>query len=272
MLRAQAGGGEFLVISDIHFDPFYDGSLFARLDAAPVEDWARILETSQPAGFNPVGTDSNYALLKSSLDDVGRRVPSPDFVLYPGDFLAHYWQKKYDALAARSHLADPEKYRAFTAKVIRFLAGEFRKRYPATPILPTLGNDDSYCGDYMITPDGPFLEMVADAWAPLLGRDADREAFRATFRRGGHYSLKLPRAKGRRLIVLNSVFFSTVYDDACGSMFQTPGLEQLRFLAEELDRARAAGESAWLLMHVPPGLNGYQTAENVRRGEPSSPF
>src|SRR3954447_5817505 len=93
-LPAQPGGGEFLLISDIHFDPFFDGTLFARLDAGPVEDWPRILETSQPAGFNPMGTDSNYALLRSTLDEVRRRVPAPDFILYPGDFLAHYWQRK----------------------------------------------------------------------------------------------------------------------------------------------------------------------------------
>ncbi len=45
----------------------------------------------------------------------------------------------------------------------------------------------------MITPDGPFLEMFAETWAPLLGPEVDRDAFRATFTRGGHYSLKLPR-------------------------------------------------------------------------------
>src|SRR5262245_64936004 len=114
--QAQSGPGEFLLISDIHFDPFYDGSLFDQLVAQPVEDWAGILEKSQPIGFNPRGTDSNYALLKSSLDDARQRIPAPDFLLYPGDFLAHQWQSRYDRLAKKSHWVDPEAYRAFTSK------------------------------------------------------------------------------------------------------------------------------------------------------------
>ncbi len=124
---AQSTGGEFLLISDVHFDPFFDGALFAKLDAQPVESWTEILGKSEPGGFNPMGTDSNYALLKSSLDDAQRRMPAPDFLLFPGDFLAHNWQRKYDQLARTSHLADSRSYRAFTSKVIRFLAGEFRR-------------------------------------------------------------------------------------------------------------------------------------------------
>ena len=104
---AQSAAGQFLLISDIHFNPFYDGSLFDRLRDRPVEDWAGILEASKPAGINPRGTDSNYALVKSSLDEARARMPRPDFILYPGDFMAHQWQQKYDGLAKASHMEDP---------------------------------------------------------------------------------------------------------------------------------------------------------------------
>ena len=46
---------------------------------------------SRPASIR-WGPDSNYALLKSSLDDARKRIPHPDFILYPGDMLAHRWQ------------------------------------------------------------------------------------------------------------------------------------------------------------------------------------
>jgi sphingomyelin phosphodiesterase acid-like 3 len=269
---AQSGTGQFLLISDIHFDPFYDGALFDQLDTQPVEMWAKILEKSQPAGFNLMGTDSNYALLKSSLDEAARRIPGPDFLLYPGDFLAHVWPGKYDRLARQSHLANPQSYRAFTSKAIRFLANEFRRRYPRTPILATLGNDDSYCGDYMLTPDGPFLKMFADTWGPLLAADVDRKDFQATFARGGHYAVRLPGTKNQRLIVLTSVFFSVTYDNACGDSGQTPALDQLRWLDTSLAEARAAGETAWLLMHIPPGINSFSTSESVRKGGPAITF
>jgi sphingomyelin phosphodiesterase acid-like 3 len=170
-VSAQSGTGQFLLISDIHFDPFYDGTLFDQLESQPVENWTGILEKSQPPVFNPMGTDTNYALLKSSLDEAARRMPALDFILYPGDFLAQLWPIKYDALAKQSHLAAPQPYRTFISKSIQFLANEFHRRYPNTPILTTLGNDDSDCGDYMITPHGPFLKMFAEVWAPLLGPD-----------------------------------------------------------------------------------------------------
>jgi sphingomyelin phosphodiesterase acid-like 3 len=271
-VSAQAGSGQFLLISDIHFDPFYDGTLFDQLDAQPVEDWAGILEKSQPPGFCRMGTDTNYALLKSSLDEARRRMPAPDFILYPGDFLAHLWQTKYDALAKQSHLTAPQPYRAFTAKSIQFLANEFQRRYPNTPILTTLGNDDSYCGDYMITPHGPFLKMFAEAWAPLLGPDANRAAFHATFSQLGHYTLRVPRTKRLRLIVLNSIYCSVTYDNVCGTNTQTPALDQLRWLSSALEQAQAAGETVWLLTHIPPGLNGYSTATGVSQGNPAVTF
>jgi hypothetical protein len=72
--------------------------------------------------------------------------------------------------------------------------------------------------------------------------------------------------------VLNTVFFSTLYDNACGKSTQTPALDQLNWLGKALENARAAGERVWLLMHIPPGLNGYQTAESVKGGGPAVTF
>ncbi|MGE3819948.1 MAG: metallophosphoesterase [Isosphaeraceae bacterium] len=270
--RGAAEPGRFLVISDLHFDPFFDPDLFEPLRTQPVERWAEILKGSRPAGFNPRGTDSNHALVASALDDARARSPSPDFVLYPGDFLAHDWAARYDKLAPKSHTDDPVAYRAFTDKTIRFLSGEFARRFPNTPILPTLGNEDSYCGDYQIEPDGPFLAAFADAWAPLLGPGVDRAAFRETFRRGGYYALALPRARGCRLVVLNSVFFSVNYDDACGRASQTPALDQFRWLDHTLGEAREAGDSVWLLMHVPPGINSYNASRSVPEGKAPDTF
>ena len=269
---AQSGTGQFLLISDIHFNPFYDGSLLDLLRDRPVEDWAGILEASKPAGINARGTDSNYALVKSSLNEARARMPHPDFILYPGDFMAHQWQQKYDGLAKASHMEDPAAYQAFTEKAIRFLAAEFGRRFPGIAVLPTLGNDDSYCGDYMIEPVGPFLKMFAAAWEPLISPRQTSGTFRNTFSRGGYYTMVLPGATRIRLVVLNSVFFSVNYENACGRSTQTPALDQLRWLAETLEQAQAARESVWLLMHVPPGINSYNSAVSVKQGGPPETF
>jgi hypothetical protein len=84
--------------------------------------------------------------------------------------------------------------------------------------------------------------------------------------------LALPRLKNGRLIVLNSVFFSVNYNDACGTGARTPALDQLRWLEETLAQASAAGDTVWLLMHVPPGINSFNSADSVTQGGPPATF
>ena len=202
---ARAESGQFLMVSDIHFDPFYDGTLFDRLRAGRSRSGRGSCEGSRPAGLNPRGTDSNYALLRSSLDDARRRIPDPDFILIPGDLMAHRWQGKYDDLAARSHTGRP---RGVSRLHLQGDPLPGRRVPPAISRRPRScrpsGNDDSDCGDYMITPDGPFLAMFARLWGPLLGPDVDGAAFRETFSRGGYYTVRLPGPRGHRLVVLNT--------------------------------------------------------------------
>ena len=61
------GQGVFLIVSDIHFDPFADPALVEELVAADVDAWPGIFERSQAKGFAQYGSDSNYPLLKSAL-------------------------------------------------------------------------------------------------------------------------------------------------------------------------------------------------------------
>ena len=73
----------------------------------------------------------------------------------------------------------------------------------------------------MIEPEGPFLEMFAGVWEPLLGPELDAGAFRRSFSRDGSYTIPLPGLKGHRVVVLNSVFFSVNYANVCGRSTQT---------------------------------------------------
>jgi len=121
--------------------------------------------------------------------------------------MAHQWQGKYDRLAPTIPSRGSRRYRAFTTKAIRYLAAEFRRRFPRTPILPTLGNDDSYCGDYMIETRGPHSwQMFAAVWEPLLGPELDARAFRTTSRAAATTRSPCPpQPQGHRLVVLDSV-------------------------------------------------------------------
>ena len=90
------GEGVFLIVSDLHFDPFADPAIVEELAAADVQAWPAIFESSKERGFAQYGSDSNYPLMASALEAARRMLPRPDFVLYPGDYLAHEFETKFD--------------------------------------------------------------------------------------------------------------------------------------------------------------------------------
>jgi hypothetical protein len=87
------GQGVFLIVSDLHFDPFADPAIVKELVAADVQAWPAIFESSKLPGFAQYGNDSNYPLMASALEAARRILPRPDFVLYPGDYLAHEFER-----------------------------------------------------------------------------------------------------------------------------------------------------------------------------------
>lgn len=211
----------WLVISDIHYDPF------AR-DKKP----------------SPPSRDTNTALLNSLLAELRRSAPDPPVVIMTGDFLAHN-NRTRDA-----------------ANTMAYLARRFEATYPHAQFVITLGNNDSDCGDYEASLGGAFLSDVAHAWAPLVDRGGVAPNFVKSFSRDGGYSAKLP-IRGLRAVVLNDVYDTIRYRDACG---QNANPAAASF--EALTRALAAGpsnERTWLVTHVPPGIDAFSTAHLAHR-------
>ncbi len=265
--------GQFLVLSDFHFDPFYDPALFSRLQQAPVEQWRAILAESRPAGCNPVGRDTNHALLASTFDDAKTRLPRPDFIICAGDFLAHDCDTEFDRLAPGVRAARPEVFQQFTLNTLKFVIAELKRRFPGVPLYPALGNEDSFCGDYDLTPEGDFLRDFSQAWAPTLFVSApEREAVEQSMVKLGCYSLSPPGHRKLRLISFNSVFFSSDYHDDCGDQALKPGGKLLAWLEAELVAARQAGQKVWLISHIPPGIDSYDTARAARNDRPAVEF
>jgi sphingomyelin phosphodiesterase acid-like 3 len=219
----EEGLRECLLISDIHFDPLADPTLLESLAREPVSEWSRLLASSPERSVSQLGSDSKYVLLESCLTAAAQRCPRPEFILYPGDSLAHDWKARYEKAASRCVSDDEEAYREFTRKSIQFLALEFQRHFPNVPILPALDNEDAFCGDYKIEPGGAFLRMFAAAWLGWLGPGVNAEAPRVSFARGGHYSVLLPSLFRHRIVVVNSVVFSNLYENSCGSEAQNPG-------------------------------------------------
>jgi hypothetical protein len=160
------GTAQFLMISDLHFDPMADAKLVDRLAVADFDRWQAILESSPAKSPSRYGQDSNWPLLRSSLEQTKGTMPTPAFVLIPGDFLAHNFRRDFDATAADHSDA---AYRLFVRKTMQFVALQLATTFPDTPILPALGNNDEVCGDYRLQPDGPFLADTLPIVRTLVG-------------------------------------------------------------------------------------------------------
>jgi sphingomyelin phosphodiesterase acid-like 3 len=244
-----------VVFSDLHFNPFSDPTLVDSLARADVSHWRAIFERSSHKSFSPYYSDSNYPLFASALEAMQRAESSPELVLFAGDFIAHNFQLNFRRTARDTSAA---ALAAFTAKTNLFLAREIGAAFPSAQILPALGNNDSGCGDYMSQPGSAFLRSFAEAWQPLVSRRGSAPAFVETFSRSGHYSATAPVA-GARIVVLNDVYWSPRYANACGSVAATPGREALAWLEGVVTESRAKGETVWLLTHAPVGVDVFAT-------------
>jgi hypothetical protein len=253
-VASSALADKFLSVSDIHFNPFADPAIVAKLEAADVSEWDAIFASSTVTAFSPDGSDTNDPLLRSALGEMQKQLPSPAFVLISGDFLAHKFDKTYQQYATdKSQTA----YTAFVTKTIAYVASKFRQAYPGVRIYPALGNNDSDCGDYAVAPKGAFLANFRDVWRPIVGsRSFDRR-----FPSGGYYHADVPGLKNVRIIALNTNFFSTDYKNPCGKPGPDPGVRELEWLEAELLLAKAEGKRVWLLFHIPPGMDVYDTEE-----------
>src|SRR6516162_6601611 len=169
-LSAQASPKEskFLWISDLHFNSMADPMLVKDLQTTEFKEWEPILERTEPRSLSLYGSDTNWWLLKSALQQFPATLRRPAFIMVTGDLLAHRFHETFKAV---THDTDEEHYRAFVLKTTQFLAWEMRQRFPGTKIFITPGNNDNDCGDYTIVPDGTYLSDTAPIAKELAGGD-----------------------------------------------------------------------------------------------------
>lgn len=251
---AQAGTAaarQFISISDIHFNPYYDPTLMQQLEASDVSGWAAIFQSSKIQQPNSYNSDTNYSLFASFLADLKTRAADATFATISGDFLCHDFPQDFQ-------LYSPDKsegaYQSFVTKTVQFIATELRAADPGLTIYPALGNNDSDCGDYEITPKGWFLGVFAKAFAPSV----KWPGFVTQFSPYGYYAAPAPMPD-TTLIGLNTIFFSSNYDNACGTNGIDYGVLELAWLKKQLALARLRKRHVWLLYHIPPGINVYSS-------------
>ncbi|MEO9776329.1 metallophosphoesterase [Roseibium sp.] len=250
-LQPGPGEGLFLIVTDIHFDPFTEPSLVPKLDRSPVSDWSAIFKAGtggNPRGYNH---DAGYFLTRSALEAAAAQNMTYDYVLYTGDYLSHDFNSKYQALAGPS----PQGHTSFAIKTARYVSHLLSETFAGSPILGVMGNTDSACGDYEIAPDSAFTAGLKDQWA-ALSRQPDRFD---RFRTGGYYKVAHPTLADQDVIALNNIFWTPRYSDRCNSGGGDPGGAMMTWLKKQLEQTRQEGRKAQILLHVPPGFNAYST-------------
>ncbi|MGH9589865.1 MAG: metallophosphoesterase [Terracidiphilus sp.] len=260
-----------LMVSDIHFDPFWDPANAAQLAAAPESRWTAILSgTPSPdraerfaalqKSCNAKGDDTDYALFQSSLRAMRTQAAGAAFVTVSGDLLAHEFSCKYHAAVPRATAAG---YQAFAANTFQFVLEQLRRALPGVPVYAALGNNDSGCGDYRLDAGGAFLRAVAPALSADLPEE-ERRLARREIARDGSYSATLPASVERtRLLVIDDVFSSNIYATCGGKPDAEPAAEQNAWLRGQLAKARREHEKVWVMGHIPPGIDPFSTIQKM---------
>ncbi len=269
---AVVPSGKFLNLSDIHFDPYYDTSLMQQLMAADASEWQAIFESSSITTLSTYHADANYPLLISSIKKMKAEIPNPDFIMVSGDYLAHEFESKFEKHAPLAHATDSaEGYaplHSFINKTIAFVWGLFEQYYPNVPVYAALGNNDAYCGDYMIQPNGGFLSMSGNVFKGMLQHSAHGlGSFDTTYPVGGYYAIPSTVNPKLKFVVLNTILMADGYNNSKWTVFCTPadlgpnsadpGLEMLQWFKQQLEEARTQNEKVWVVQHIPPGINVY---------------
>lgn len=274
-----------LMVSDIHFEPFWDPAKAAQLAAAPAVEWRAILAAPDSPdraqqfadlqnSCHSKGLDTNFLLLQSSLEAMRADASAARFITVSGDLIAHNFNCKFQAVFPHASTSD---YQRFVAKTIAFVGTELRGALPRAALYLALGNNDSDCGDYRLNENGTLLSDVALPIAAGLDvPGADRgEALRA-LRHGGDYNVPLPAPiRNGRMVVLDDIFMSTKYAMCSGAPGRKAAADQIAWLRDQLVAARRNRQNVWVMAHIPPGVDPYSTARKMRDlcgGEPAETF
>jgi sphingomyelin phosphodiesterase acid-like 3 len=255
-----------LLLSDIHFEPFWDPAKASQLATAPTSGWRAILagaaSPDQPQRFAALqqschapGADTSFALFDSSLNAMRSHAAGVKFVTVSGDLLSHSFQCKYTMLFPKSTPAD---LRVFAEKTLNYVMGELYGAFPNVPVYAALGNNDSDCGDYRLDTHSEFLAVTGREITENFPA-SERQSAEESFAVGGYYSISLP-VENTRLLVVNDLFMSKNYATCAGKADPTAADAQLAWLRQQFSEARANKQKIWVMGHIPPGIDLYATA------------
>jgi sphingomyelin phosphodiesterase acid-like 3 len=267
-----AGSVTALMVSDVHFEPFWDPAKVPQLAAASASEWKPILTApaspDQAQRFAALqqtckvrGEDTSYMLLASSLKAMRAQATDAQFITISGDLISHAFPCKW---AAAMPNAKPAEYEAFVVKTLEYVLDTFRTEFPTAQVYAALGNNDSGCADYKMDANGSFLAAASKSFLKQLS-PAERKAAEESFVARGDFSAALPAPfEHTRLLIVDNIFQSKKYQTCGGKDDSSSAHAQNAWLNSELDRARRDHEKIWVMGHIPPGVDPYSTISKMK--------
>jgi len=170
--------------------------------------------------------------------------------------MSHNFNEEFEQY---SGIKNTDSLNLFIEKTIRFITLMIVKYFPSITIFPTVGNDDAYCGNYMVDPGGAFLKMLGEVWEPLVNVKGNNFSFKEGFSNAGYYIVNFPEMENLKMIILNTVYFSTKYKNLCGDTLLDPGADELKWLRKTLEQCKLNNQKVWMAYHIPPGIDIYTT-------------
>ena len=225
---ARDGAGGFWQLTDVHVD------LLKECSGTEAKGWFGSFE-------GEYGCGCSVDTVNATADFMVATQPAPNFILFTGD-----------ATASGEIINN-----------LKIIQGSVEQRFPSTPYYLVLGNHD-----FPGSPVGPaassWYKQVADTWGTRwLDSVAQDE-----FSRLGYYSTT-PHLGGNpalRLVVLNTELFNHGNDYVVAGETVDEALAHLQWLNATLASVKAAGQRAYILGHVPLGM---ETAYGNDRRVPS---
>jgi hypothetical protein len=176
--------GTFVLISDLHFDPFDPEGVARTLATTDPGAWMARFAALPPRPASQYGKDTNHVLLSSALAAIAASAAKADFAIVGGDLLSHGFED--DTAKALGVPLGSAAQQAFAARTTIFVAESVGAALAGKPVILALGNNDSDCGDYEIEPGGDYLAATRETVRKLVGADLLAPDFDATYAAGGY--------------------------------------------------------------------------------------
>ena len=203
-----------------------------------------------------------WGITLEKLSEVLTTAPKPEFVVYTGDLPAHY------SCLDTCYLPPNTPGRAEHVKNLKTILNDMRALVEEsnTPFFYMPGNNDAIGGDYYsftdkqgnsplslvdttgITDLYPALNTAVSCGNPPCILSSPNPTM-------GYYSVKA--TEGLRILALNSIILGRKYFPLDGVSQLDAGNQQIDWINQELESAKAANDKVYIAMHIPPGEDAY---------------